>query len=131
MDKYPPPQRPLLGAGRLLLCLVPVCRCSQFKVSSLSFLHFPSTVCRCFLTHRSYQTPFQIRALPDIKQIAPQQKPLLLGTIDLGKSINVAFLQSVSLASGSSFSSVGSITFLSSDAESGMTCWSADTRAPL
>lgn len=42
----------------------------------------------------------------------------LIVTIDLGKSINVAFFQFVclSLASGSFFSSVGSITFLSLDA---------------
>lgn len=63
---------------------------------------------------------------------SPQLQQLLIVTIDLGKSINVAFFQFVclSLASGSFFSSVGSITFLSFHAESGMPCWSTEAGAP-
>lgn len=83
--------------------------------------------------HGICQTPLQIWESPKVQQRALQPQQLLAGSIDLGKSISIAFFQfeSLSLASGSSFSSAGSITSFCFDAEPVMPFWSRGVGALL
>lgn len=106
------------GAGRLPTTPVPMCKRSQFLAALLFFTSLP-VLCSFQVLSLTWEFPKPSPGLRLSHSLrACSYSSFLIVSIDLGKSINVAFFQFVclSLASGSFFSSVGSITFLSLEA---------------